>query len=330
MQFETQYQSLDAVTRYVVDHYLLFEVGFPVEFIKIDGFTTTAIAKRLKPLCEEPVRLRLNSKLVHEMESKLKAYDPEINIYQKDSGKQLRFYILKQPSDIPDIYNIIEYINQKEGLFSDEEEEEEGEHPANAESAELVDSRSCTEFRYSGPITTEWEPVKNHPAYQIRLVLGRAHIRDENDEVKHKMHNKGYETVRMDGQTYLLHKIIAEQYIPHNDLCNVIDHIDRERTNNFIWNLRWTTVQQNNLNRTSSKGVVYTYVDELPENAIPVTCYQDREIRDVYFADNEFYKFTGVQFKIMPKHHFKSGYYVNTRDVNNKVVAICYNVWKRQ
>ena len=186
MQFETQYQSLDAVTRYVVDHYLLFEVGFPVEFIKIDGFTTTAIAKRLKPLCEEPVRLRLNSKLVHEMESKLKAYDPEINIYQKDSGKQLRFYILKQPSDIPDIYNIIEYINQKEGLFSDEEEEEEGEHPANAESAEPIDTRSCTEFRYSGPITTEWEPVKNHPAYQIRLVLGLAHIRDENDEKGNK------------------------------------------------------------------------------------------------------------------------------------------------
>jgi hypothetical protein len=48
-----------------------------------------------------------------------------------------------------------------------------------------------------------------------------------------------------------LHRLIATHYIPNPDNKPVIDHIDRNKTNNAIANLRWATISENavNINR---------------------------------------------------------------------------------
>ena len=45
-----------------------------------------------------------------------------------------------------------------------------------------------------------------------------------------------------------LHRLLANAFIPNPDTKECVDHIDRNRKNNQLSNLRWVTKQENNLN----------------------------------------------------------------------------------
>ena len=47
---------------------------------------------------------------------------------------------------------------------------------------------------------------------------------------------------------HLIHRLIAQAYIPNPENKPCVDHIDRTRTNNSINNLRWVSVMENNQN----------------------------------------------------------------------------------
>lgn len=53
-----------------------------------------------------------------------------------------------------------------------------------------------------------------------------------------------------DDKTYprLVHRLVAESFIPNPDNKPVVDHIDTDPRNNKAENLRWVTVQENCLN----------------------------------------------------------------------------------
>jgi hypothetical protein len=47
---------------------------------------------------------------------------------------------------------------------------------------------------------------------------------------------------------HFLHRLIAEAYIPNPDNKPFVDHINREKTDNRIDNLRWVTSSENKIN----------------------------------------------------------------------------------
>lgn len=62
----------------------------------------------------------------------------------------------------------------------------------------------------------------------------------------------GYYYVSLNNKSYLCHRVIFE--IHHGKIGNMfVDHIDRNRANNCIENLRLTTQEVNNRNRVMSK-----------------------------------------------------------------------------
>ena len=57
--------------------------------------------------------------------------------------------------------------------------------------------------------------------------------------------DKGYRCIRIDGKIYKVHRIVAETFIPNPDGLYEIDHINRDRSDNSISNLRWATRKKN-------------------------------------------------------------------------------------
>ena len=62
----------------------------------------------------------------------------------------------------------------------------------------------------------------------------------------------GYFRVRLinngESSCKLIHRLIADEFIPNPENKRCIDHVDRNRTNNNISNLRWATHSENNQN----------------------------------------------------------------------------------
>ena len=147
--------------------------------------------------------------------------------------------------------------------------------------------------------------------------------------------NNGYPCVYINGKQYKKHRLIAEQFIPNPNNLPFIDHINHDRTDYHILNLRWVSASDNNKNRSSNNGVEYRYVDTIPDESLVVDFYDTRNGRrffeNYYYHDGVFYYDTDVNFKILNINRNKSGCkYVNAIDVNGKKTAICINRFLEQ
>ena len=68
--------------------------------------------------------------------------------------------------------------------------------------------------------------------------------------LKQRMHTQGYKVVSLTkaGKTksVYVHRIVAMAFLPNPNELPFINHIDEDKTNNFVENLEWCTVQYNN------------------------------------------------------------------------------------
>ena len=59
---------------------------------------------------------------------------------------------------------------------------------------------------------------------------------------------QGYHRVVIQNKKFLVHRLVAEAFIPNPDKKPMVDHIDGNRRNNHVSNLRWATNQENQFN----------------------------------------------------------------------------------
>lgn len=65
------------------------------------------------------------------------------------------------------------------------------------------------------------------------------------DIMKQYNHAEGYKRIRAKNGWYYVHRAVLEGFLPTDNPSLVADHIDNDRTNNHIDNLRWVTRRQN-------------------------------------------------------------------------------------
>ena len=63
-----------------------------------------------------------------------------------------------------------------------------------------------------------------------------------------------YIRVCLNKKIFYLHRLLGINFIPNPDNLPVIDHIDQNKTNNALENLRWTTALTNLNNRGKNKN----------------------------------------------------------------------------
>ena len=139
--------------------------------------------------------------------------------------------------------------------------------------------------------------------------------------------------LQINRRKFYKHVLIGKQFIKNDDPINKtqIDHINRDKTDNHINNLRWVSNTENQYNLGSKKGIHYEYVDEIPDESIVVDTYGAHKFENYYYHDNVFYFYNGIQYRKLHIIEYKNGSKcVHMTDSNGENIGVYYNKFKKQ
>ena len=120
----------------------------------------------------------------------------------------------------------------------------------------------------------------------------------------------------------LKHRLIAQQFIPNPDNLSEVDHIDRNKLNNSLSNLRWVSRSDNLRNRTIKAYGKRQYLDHAPNDITEIISYDDAQYNPntYYFCyedDSVYKRFNDHKWRQL-KQTPNAGYLiVRMADINN-------------
>lgn len=126
-------------------------------------------------------------------------------------------------------------------------------------------------------------------------------------------------TIKGKSRVFLFHRLLAEAFLPNPDNLPVVDHIDRDKHNDALSNLRWASYSDNVKNADTTRRTDITVGD-----------YEDKEWRLVLDAPEYKISQDGIVIKISTgrvlKPQDRNGYY--RYNINKKMRSAHIMVWE--
>ena len=88
----------------------------------------------------------------------------------------------------------------------------------------------------------EWAPVRDAPGYEVS---SHGRVRNGGGLVMRQQTSNGYHRIQIDRRQMLVHRLVAEAYIPNPEGNAEVNHIDGDKSNNRVSNLEWVTPSEN-------------------------------------------------------------------------------------
>ena len=165
--------------------------------------------------------------------------------------------------------------------------------------------------------------------------------------LKESIHKvNGYVDVCLNQKSYKKHRLIALQFLPNDDPINndVIDHINHDKTDYHLDNLRWCSQSDNCMNKSSNRGIQYEFIDDIPDDAMMIDFYETKTERKEFEPNKYYYyhdetnnedvfygKITDNLYKVLHHNIARGGSnYVALNDTTNKKITVYINRFKYQ
>ena len=151
----------------------------------------------------------------------------------------------------------------------------------------------------SAATAAEYVDLVGFDNYEISAVEPFTIRRKDNKHVmKEYIDNNGYAIVALTTQHgkvhRKMHRLIAQQFLPNPNNLPEVDHIDRDKLNNSLNNLRWVSRSDNNRNRTVKAYGKREYLDHAPNDITEILLFNDvaYDANTYYFCydDDHVYK----------------------------------------
>ena len=98
-----------------------------------------------------------------------------------------------------------------------------------------------------------WRVIPGHEKYEVSNL---GNIRKDGITRKLRIPKTGYITTWVDNKQKCVHRLVALAFIPNPDNLPCIDHINTNRYDNRVENLRWVTYSGNRCNQLTAKKFI--------------------------------------------------------------------------
>lgn len=115
---------------------------------------------------------------------------------------------------------------------------------------------------------TKWKTILNHSMYQVSDNGLVRSLRFNKIKIMRQINVHGYYYVNLTGDNgvknrFAIHRLVATAFLPNPENKPAVDHIDCNKSNNNVSNLRWVTHSENSNNpitrENARKGLIGHY-----------------------------------------------------------------------
>jgi hypothetical protein len=173
----------------------------------------------------------------------------------------------------------------------------------------------------------QWHPITGFAAYSVSD-FGRVR-NDQSGKVLSPSTANGYKFVGLCNQgvrtNCRVHRLVVQEFVGPIPEGMEVDHIDRNRANNNVSNLRIVSKSENMRNCGKYGKRVAEWLDELPDGAEPLTKTRYYEVADGYYqCGRDYYVKVNSQYMKLARTRNGDWWNITVKRPDGRKTKICW------